>query len=229
MITREDVLKFLKALDEHNVQNRDFDGSVVTGKSVELRKEYCRVLLEVFEALDIKVWETTTRLVIERKKPWPTPDEMVEYVSKVENAYRAKQVVATPAEPTPVQIVEEVKPTAKAYNRQERMKEMFALAAKGKFKEASSVFGAKGFSKKVMEYAKLLFPDSDEAWYEENILALQHLTNQQEICDRCHGVGDCRTRGYRQSGFIDKKTGMLSIVMAPCMLKKVESAENVSL
>ena len=52
MVKREDVIKFLKLLDENKVQNRDFNGNVVTAKSVELRKEYCKVFLEMFEELE---------------------------------------------------------------------------------------------------------------------------------------------------------------------------------
>jgi len=229
MVKREDILKFLKALDEHNVQNRDFDGDVVPGKSVELRKEYCAAYLEMFADLDIQIWETTARLVIDRKKPWPTLCEMINYVSIVENAYKEKQEALSamepvqPAEDQPKEVVD-----SEPKSKKERFQRMFELAKEGKYKEASEIVGD-GFSKKVKEYTKLVYPDADEQWCEANYSALRNLTSQQEICNHCGGVGSCRTKGYRQSGEINKRTGMLDVVMKPCMVRKVEGAENVSL
>ena len=220
MVKREDILKFLKALDEHNVQNRDFDGDVVQGKSVELRKEYCAAYLEMFADLDIQIWETTARLVIERKKPWPTLCEMINYVSIVENAYKEKQEALSAMEP--------VQPVEEQPKRKRGRPKKVELAKEGKYKEASKIVGD-GFSKKIKEYAKLVYPDADEQWCEANYSALRNLTSQQDICNHCGGVGTCRTNGYRQSGEINKITGMLDVVMKPCMVRKVEGAENVSL
>ena len=232
MVTREDVLKYLKALDDNRVQNRDFNGNVIAGKSVKLREEYCNVFLDMFGDIDIKIWETTTRLVVERKKPWATPDEMVSYVATVEAAFRKKQESIAESEP----MLAPEKEFSEAFSserlkksRKERMDDMFALARQGKFKEASSLIGSRDRRNKAMEYGKAMFPDADAEWYEENIFVLQALLHQQETCNYCNGTGACKTKGYRQAGFVDKETGVLSVVMKPCMLKKVESTENVSL
>ena len=231
MVTRSDVLKFLKALDDGNVQNRDFDGNVVPGKSVALREEYCKVFLEMFEGLDIQIWETTTRLVVERKKPWATPDEMVEYVSKVEAAYRAKQA-AVECERVPQSFQDtfgEKEPVANAdEKRSDKLKRMFELAKSGKFKEARDVFGG-NWRIEATNYANTHFPDASEEWIEENLVVLNSLRRAEKICRECNSIADCKSKGYRQAGSVDKKTGSLSVVMVPCLLRKMESAENVSL
>lgn len=231
MVNRNDVLKFLKALDDNNVQNRDFDGNIVPGKSVALREEYCRIFLEMFEGLDIQIWNTTTRLVIERKKPWATPDEMVEYVSKVEAAYQARQA-AVESERVPQSFQEtfgEKEPVTNAdEKRSDKLERMFKLAKSGKFKEASNVFGG-NWRIEATNYANVHFPDASEEWIEENLNVLSSLKQAEKICQDCNSVAGCRNKGYRQAGRIDKKDGSLSVVMVPCVLKKMESAENVSL
>ena len=231
MVTRNDVLKFLKALDDANVQNRDFSGNVVPGKSVALRGEYCKVFLEMFEALDISIWNTATRLIVERKKPWPTPDEMIEYVSKVEAAYQAKQAVAeTKQEPQSFQETfgeKECKDKPEE-KRSDKIKRMFELAKSGRFKEASMVFGG-DWRAAAMHYGRTYFPDADEIWLEENLDTLNALRQVEERCQKCSSVDACRTKGWRQAGRIDKRDGSLTVVMVPCLLKKMESAENVSL
>lgn len=231
MVTRSDVLKFLKALDDANVQNRDFNGNVVPGKSVALREEYCKVFLEMFEGLDINIWNTTTRLIVERKKPWVTPDEMVEYVGKVEAAYQAKQAAAEiKQEPQSFQEAfgeKEVvaKPDEK---RSDKLKRMFELAKSGKFQEASMVFGG-DLRAEAIKYGRTYFPDADEGWLEENLDTLKVLRRAEEHCQKCSSVESCRTKGWRQAGQINKRDGSLMVAMVPCMLKKMESAENVSL
>lgn len=231
MVTRSDVLKFLKALDDGNVQNRDFDGNVVPGKSVALREEYCRVFLEMFEGLDIQIWNTTTRLIVERKTPWVTPEEMVEYVSKVEAAYQAKQA-AVESERVPQSFQEtfgEKEPVANAdEKRSDKLKRMFELAKSGKFKEASNVFGG-SWHNEARNYANVHFPNASDEWIEENLNVLSSLKQAEKICQGCSSMDSCRNKGYRQAGRIDKKDGSLCVIMVPCVLKKMESAENVSL
>lgn len=229
MVKREDVVRFLKTLDVHNVPNRDTDGNIVAGKSVELRKEYLQIFLDMFSDVDLQVWETAARLVLKRKKPWPTPDEMMDYISKVDAAYREKQKTA-PVETEPrAPVPQSVPETAGRRERKQQLQEMLALAKQGRFKEAGTLIAANDYCQEAIEYGKLYFPDVDAKWYEENINLLRALASQQEDCNHCQSTFGCKTKGYRWAGIVDKSTGMLSITMVPCTVKKMESAENVSI
>lgn len=225
-INKQTIYRTFFWLDKKKIPFRPIDGIETDDiKSVKARVALCKLWLEAFEGLDERTWDAVIKIVLAECKQYPSIEQLYDFVGRVneqqEYTPETVPVVSEPIlEPAQAPAVE-----AKKYRRGD-LRQMFALAKQGLWKEAAACAGHQDNNERLAAYAKKYYPaKASETWIEKNKDTLLDLVREEERCSACLGYHRCNSSGFTHIGTLDKN-GNITIQCMEC-IKRIGANEKV--
>lgn len=198
-VRKEDIAKAFLRFETLRLYE---DKENIYGSKKALRAAQIAEWFDLFNILDLPVFESAVDMVIKTCKYWPTLAQVMEYVDESQRAYDAK--------------VQQVIKNQEAEHKPERTrkidtKSLLADMRAGNIKKPESLM-----SSDVVAIARSYFPDMSHSSIENNAIVFSTIQKEREECTKCMNKKYCRRGGYRSTPKIDKKTGHVMICMEKC-------------
>lgn len=180
------------------------DGKAENRKNAktELRKAQIEEWYDLFNVLEISVFESAVDSAVKTCKFWPSLAQMLEFVDEAQRRYDEK-------------IRQEIKDReAKqehAHTIKINTKTLLADMRAGRIMKPDNLVNTD-----VVALARKYFPEMSMERIEENAVVLSSIVAERCECSKCMNRKYCKRGGYRGVPKVDVRTGYVQIYMERC-------------